>query len=1813
MSTTIPIQDLDISVSPPDNRTIHAVVTLLWPYSSSTRQCALLLSERDFRLRARGGQIRVKFSGLAARAVADGRPGIGDEVVLELGSSEWVKDEGGAPIRVPGKSVGELHFERGVRMTVKKNGAEDVQVSVAEDAVEEVEEEEAPQVQATPRQKSNFRASFGGSPGSAAIYSSPAYMRKAAKYSYLDGVSRLFEDEWDNQDLPRKKARTSLSNVTSWKMVDRTPSPERPPSAVAAQEDEEMGEADSVKDTSGDMDGQPAAESATSQAIATPPPNEQEPTVIQSVEVVDAPTSPPGSHADPVPEGQDAITLPATSMTSTLPRLQLPTASPSSQQSQAATAAAAIIDPVTPRLVPLSSTKLPSTTPQISPLATKNTFGGQVDAVLEGVHGSSQAAEIPESHAEKEATASKSPQPTADDSLEQNQPAVTQPKSVAEVIAATTPAGPVTLEESEGEDAPGSSDELAEEDEFSDDEADEVLSAHEKDDEMMYEEDAEDVFDADGLEGGEPSDDETIKNPHMHRSPLDDQRMEEPSDDETIKDPDMHQSPLEDQSIDDATAEQDSDIEDPIPDQSHIQSSVAAQPTASTPERDVYKQPSFTSASTLLRGENTEITNTEPAIPVEQPKLTTPFKKPTFNVGGVLPSTEVATPVPRTTETPKRTPQSVRDKIPKRTFSSLFGIRGTPSPEKEDPIVFGKESNDEEKHERQVDQAVDEPSASEDREINVSPSRRDRYMGLDGQSEPEETRSLENAPAVNSPIVQASSPSNHDAPEVNDVPSAAASERSEQPEDDELPDAAPRDEIVAESQPAELINLDSSSDEEAEEPKAEETTTKQAPESHELSPAVLASTVDEHIGAESNDASMQEDLIDIAASEPVLVDAEQAISEHDVSEQQRPPNEEHQDEEVAAPNDDDRDVTTIQPLEAPESPHAILDTVIPDSMEQSTVSPRVTLSPELEVQDRISLEPEQTVQEAPEQSQPFDSVADIVELGHEPGQQVTSLEIPDSVQPSPAQQEEELTSASTTPKNVSNTYGNSQPDSVEVDDVDMLDAQQQEPELRRSSLKSQVVQDSVNVQDQEPEASFASFESQVIQDSFDSQKREPEPEPSLASFESQVAQDSFSAQQQEPEASLASFEAQTEQDRIRRWEEALRGCGVFEPQAQGSARQQEPDAPLVSQEEQYMNAARELGVGSFKSQVQESAPQQELDAPLVSQEEPARIDARKPALGSFESQVQENELQQELDAPLLSQQEPARVDAREQILGGTELFESQAQGSARRSSRPTSRDSQAEQDMIRARELALGSFESRVLQETARKQELDSLAMSQREKDLISARETVFRGIEFEDAQRRESARQHKAASVNKRSSRPASRDTVEDFSPVQLGSYSQRISETFSPTRAPRQQDSQNVNTPSRATKRRTVAELGSSPSSFGEFSPVKIGQSTNRQVLTPRATFPEEEEQEDDSMADETLIEQQLASEIVEEPIGSDTRPLAYQSSAEGMPQYRPLDGTSEQDKQANRHYAESTKESPAYPTLPISPSATQSQSQAQQIEQERSDMPPPEQPAPPKTPGRKSLRSRLSNVPDVISAWFSPKRSSVAAQEAENPTEPETPAATTAETVQNDFARKKQVAGIATAHTYFTKLASLEKRVNEQNGAVDVLAIVADSTKEPGRAKGGPRDYYTIFKIMDPSIPIPSPVRVEVFRPWKAVLPAADVGDVILLRGFVVKSRKRQPYLLSTDSSAWCVWRFAEHTDDVGNVVVREADRSVRARRMSHIDVREEVKGPPVEYGFAEKEEARKLRDWWIGNHDDSQGGASEEAVGNTHSEDMDAIES
>lgn len=256
--------------------------------------------------------------------------------------------------------------------------------------------------------------------------------------------------------------------------------------------------------------------------------------------------------------------------------------------------------------------------------------------------------------------------------------------------------------------------------------------------------------------------------------------------------------------------------------------------------------------------------------------------------------------------------------------------------------------------------------------------------------------------------------------------------------------------------------------------------------------------------------------------------------------------------------------------------------------------------------------------------------------------------------------------------------------------------------------------------------------------------------------------------------------------------------------------------------------------------------------------------------------------------------------------------------------------------------------------------------------------------------------------------------------------------------------------------------------------------------------------------------------------------------------------------------------------------------------------------------KKAARKSVPSRVSDVPDVISPWFSPKRSSVAGSRRQSTdtcsAEPSRDEVGSEVNVVADTAVAGRQAtesvhslriatsinGFSTALSYFTPLSRLEEFLNpsSQQGygtnTIDLIVLVKDRAREPVRAKAGPRDYYTVFKATDYSLSARRNVRVEIYRPFLATLPVAETGDVILLRAFAVKSRKRQPYLLSTDASAWCVWRNVDLAAPEGNTDTR----SIWARRGagSGDGIREEIKGPPVELGEEEREHASRLRDWW-----------------------------
>lgn len=115
--TKLPIAQLSPALEELKEKCVHATVTLVWPYSSSTKSLSLLLSEPDFRLRRLNGQVKATFHGHVAEKIAKSQVGIGDTVRLALKGSEFVAND--AATQTPGRCVAwDMHFKDAVSVEV---------------------------------------------------------------------------------------------------------------------------------------------------------------------------------------------------------------------------------------------------------------------------------------------------------------------------------------------------------------------------------------------------------------------------------------------------------------------------------------------------------------------------------------------------------------------------------------------------------------------------------------------------------------------------------------------------------------------------------------------------------------------------------------------------------------------------------------------------------------------------------------------------------------------------------------------------------------------------------------------------------------------------------------------------------------------------------------------------------------------------------------------------------------------------------------------------------------------------------------------------------------------------------------------------------------------------------------------------------------------------------------------------------------------------------------------------------------------------------------------------------------------------------------------------------------------------------------------------------------------------------------------------------------------------------------------------------------------------------------------------------------
>ncbi|OBT52313.1 hypothetical protein VE04_07809 [Pseudogymnoascus sp. 24MN13] len=211
-----------------------AVVTLIWPYSSSNKTLSVLLAEPDFRLRQSRGQVKVRFAGSCAKHVFDAGIGSGDELVVSLNGAEWIPESASAA-QLPGRGIEwELKFAERLVLQIRKCESGNIALLNLDNPPEEPEPDRVAEIETRLENPSppgspiptarhdQLRAEETGE------WSSPAFIKRA-RLSYGSFIGKDFEAFIeDDGSIPGKGRKRSRFGRKSgdWRYISRSPSPE---------------------------------------------------------------------------------------------------------------------------------------------------------------------------------------------------------------------------------------------------------------------------------------------------------------------------------------------------------------------------------------------------------------------------------------------------------------------------------------------------------------------------------------------------------------------------------------------------------------------------------------------------------------------------------------------------------------------------------------------------------------------------------------------------------------------------------------------------------------------------------------------------------------------------------------------------------------------------------------------------------------------------------------------------------------------------------------------------------------------------------------------------------------------------------------------------------------------------------------------------------------------------------------------------------------------------------------------------------------------------------------------------------------------------------------------------------------------------------------------------------------------------------------------------------------------------------------------------------------------------------------------------
>lgn len=214
-----PITELSPTINDQASRFFVAVVSLIWPYSSSDHRTAILLADPDFRRRRTKGQTKVTFHGRSAVAVAESHVGIGDTVRLSLEDAQWIRS--GEDVSTLGKRADwDLEYAGKVLMEIHRG--EDLPVVVEVNKVSELPHDPPHELATTGGlEAGKLRISRNQE-----VWTSPAFAKQISPL--LDPMAEIFVRSYpgDHGHIPgRARKRTKFSRESdSWRYVDRSSS-----------------------------------------------------------------------------------------------------------------------------------------------------------------------------------------------------------------------------------------------------------------------------------------------------------------------------------------------------------------------------------------------------------------------------------------------------------------------------------------------------------------------------------------------------------------------------------------------------------------------------------------------------------------------------------------------------------------------------------------------------------------------------------------------------------------------------------------------------------------------------------------------------------------------------------------------------------------------------------------------------------------------------------------------------------------------------------------------------------------------------------------------------------------------------------------------------------------------------------------------------------------------------------------------------------------------------------------------------------------------------------------------------------------------------------------------------------------------------------------------------------------------------------------------------------------------------------------------------------------------------------------------------